>query len=65
MCVFKFNDEIIEPGTMYTTLIPLPAFPNGALISLPVCVLHGKQAGLTAWAAIHGDEINGTQIIRH
>ncbi len=66
MSAFKFNGETIEPGTKITTSIALPALPNGALISLPVAVLHGKKSGPTAWisAAIHGDEINGTQVIR-
>ncbi len=67
MCVFKFNGETIEPGTKYTILIPLPALPNGALISLPVSVLHGKRAGPTAWisAAIHGDELCVVFYIQH
>lgn len=35
-------------------------------MTLPVCVIRGAEPGPTVWisAAIHGDEINGTQIIR-
>jgi predicted deacylase len=39
---------------------------TGAPLSLPVLVLHGRHEGPTIWinAAIHGDEINGIEIIR-
>ncbi|NEO28209.1 MAG: succinylglutamate desuccinylase/aspartoacylase family protein, partial [Kamptonema sp. SIO4C4] len=40
--------------------------PTQTQISLPVTVIHGKEDGATLWlsAAIHGDEINGVEIIR-
>ena len=39
---------------------------TGAELSLPVEVVHGKNAGprLFVCAAVHGDEINGVEIIR-
>ena len=45
--------------------IPVARLPTGTALSLPVTVLRGKYAGPTLFlsAAIHGDEINGTEVI--
>ncbi|KAA3638634.1 MAG: succinylglutamate desuccinylase [Armatimonadetes bacterium] len=39
---------------------------SGTPVSLPILVLHGREAGPTVWmtAAIHGDELCGVEIIR-
>lgn len=54
------------PGTMQRAQVPLPDLPNGAPMSLPVKIFHGVEEGPTVWisAAVHGDEINGVDIIR-
>ncbi len=46
--------------------IPVARLQTGGDASLPVCVLHGAKPGPTIWmnAAIHGDELNGVEIIR-
>ena len=39
---------------------------TGAPLAIPVTVVHGRRDGPTIWlsAAIHGDEVNGVEIIR-
>lgn len=46
--------------------IPVARLPTQTLLSLPVTVINGKAEGPILWlsAAIHGDEINGVEIIR-
>ena len=46
--------------------LPLPPLYTHTSVAMPVHVIHGKQAGpiLFVTAAIHGDEINGIEIIR-
>lgn len=59
-------DTDFVPETTRTVLIDLPELPNGAPIQLPVAVIDGSEPGPTCWisAAIHGDEINGVDIVR-
>jgi uncharacterized protein len=56
----------ILPGKRQRLEIPVAHLPTLTPISLPVIVLNGKKAGPRLWlsAAIHGDEINGVEIIR-
>jgi uncharacterized protein len=56
----------IEPGKRQRLEIPVANLPTQTPISLPVIVVNGKKAGPILWlsAAIHGDEINGVEIIR-
>lgn len=58
--------EAIAPGQRRRIEIPVSRLPTQTLISLPVVVIHGSQPGPRLWlsAAIHGDEINGVDIIR-
>ena len=46
--------------------LPIARLISGTPVALPVLVLHGPHDGPTVWlsAAIHGDEINGVEIIR-
>ena len=46
--------------------IPVSRLPTGSRLSMPVAVLNGRRAGPTVWlsGAIHGDELNGVEIIR-
>jgi len=63
---FLLAGNAAKPGTRSRVQIPLPDLPNGAPISLPVKVFHGVEEGPVVWisAAVHGDEINGVDIVR-
>jgi len=56
----------IKPGTRQSIDIPLPSFYTHSSVNMPVHVVHGRKPGpvLLVCAAIHGDEINGVEIIR-
>ncbi len=56
----------IKAGTRQTIEIPVPSLYTHTALELPVHVIHGKQSGPVMFlsAAIHGDEINGVEIIR-
>jgi predicted deacylase len=58
--------ETIQPGQRQRLDIPVARLPTQAMLSLPVAVLNGVHPGAKLWlsAAIHGDEINGVEIIR-
>lgn len=58
--------ETIEPGQRRYVDLPLPPLYTHTSVAMPVHVINGKQAGpvLFITAAIHGDEINGIEIIR-
>ncbi len=56
----------IPAGVRVDTEIPVARLPTGTWLSLPVAVLNGAHPGPRVWldAAIHGDEVNGLEIIR-
>lgn len=56
----------VAPGERAQVELSLGRQVTGAALALPVIVVNGAQPGPTAWvtAAIHGDEINGVEIIR-
>lgn len=56
----------VRPGQKKQFEVPVARLPTGHEVSLPVAVVHGKKPGPRIWlsAAIHGDEINGVEIIR-
>lgn len=56
----------IAPGTRQTFQIPVSRLPTQTMLSLPVAVINGVKTGPRLWlsAAIHGDELNGVEIIR-
>lgn len=63
---FAIADRQIRPGHRAQVELPIAQLMSGTPVSLPVMVLHGTGEGPTAWvnAAIHGDELNGVEIIR-
>lgn len=63
---FYINNETIKAGTSSIVNLALPELHSESSISMPVHVIHGKKEGpvLFISAAIHGDEINGTEVIR-
>ena len=56
----------VAPGRRSSIEIPVAALPTGSSLSLPVSVVNGLRPGPTIWlsGAIHGDELNGVEIIR-
>ena len=56
----------IEAGTRKTLHLPIPQLYTHTPMEMPVHVFHGKQDGprLLVCAAMHGDELNGVEIIR-
>ena len=63
---FEIVGTSIAPGKRQSVDIPLPKLYTHLQTSMPVEVIHGKKDGpvLLVSAAIHGDEINGVEIIR-
>lgn len=61
----KIASETIHPGEMLTLALPLPEIYSCAPLYMPIKVIHGKLAGpcLLVTAAMHGNELNGTEII--
>lgn len=62
---FELNGEKVLPGRKHTMEIPVARLPTGTWLSMPVTVFHGKTDGPQVWisAAIHGDELNGVEIV--
>ncbi|MBX2824318.1 MAG: succinylglutamate desuccinylase/aspartoacylase family protein [Gammaproteobacteria bacterium] len=56
----------IRPGERRFIDLPLPPLYTHTSVSMPVHVINGKQPGpvLFVTATIHGDEINGIEVIR-
>lgn len=63
---FHLHDQVVLPGKRATAMLPMPRLYDCAPFSLPVHIVHGKKPGpvLCLTAAIHGDEVNGVEIIR-
>lgn len=62
----RINGQIIKPGTDVTIDVELPKLYTHTEAIMPVHVIRGRKDGprLLVSAAIHGDEINGIEIIR-
>ena len=62
----NINGIEIRPGTAHTINLQVPPLYTQAEMNMPVRVVRGKKDGprLFVCAAIHGDEINGVEIIR-
>ncbi len=58
-------NEIIHPGEKVSLALPLPELFSCAPMYMPIKVVHGKQPGpcLLVIAAMHGNELNGAEII--
>lgn len=63
---FELGDIKVAAGERVTVDLPMARLYTHSEVTLPVHVVHGRQAGPTLFvsAAIHGDEINGVEIIR-
>lgn len=64
---FEIADTRIEPGEYKELNLKVSEFYTSASASIPVFVKRGKAPGpvLFVTAAVHGDEINGVQIVRN
>lgn len=64
--VFKIAGVPIQEGETRQIYLKLSESFLSAPIQVPITVIRGRQAGPTAFvlAAIHGDEINGVDIVR-
>lgn len=58
--------ESIRPGSRATVELPIPKLYTHIAMGMPVHVVHGRRDGprLFVSAAIHGDELNGVEIVR-
>ena len=63
---FEINGTIVAAGQRQRLELPVARLPTQTMLSLPIAVVNGKRPGPRLWlsAAIHGDEINGVEIIR-
>ncbi len=63
---FTIGGTVIEAGARGLVDLPVSKLSNHTPVTLPVHVLHGHRPGPTMFisAAIHGDELNGVEIIR-
>lgn len=63
---YEFAGAVIQPGSRATVNLPLPGLYTDPEVEMPVHVIHGRRSGpvIVVSAAVHGDEINGVEIIR-
>lgn len=63
---FAIGSVKVRAGHAREVELPITRLVTGADVALPVRVLHGRADGPTVWlsGAIHGDEVNGVEIIR-
>ena len=62
----RIGDTEIKAGQRLTVDLPIARLYTRTEMTMPVHVVHGKKPGpgLFVSAAVHGDEINGAEIIR-
>ena len=62
----EIDGHVIKAGTRQSFNLALPDFYNHGNANMPVHVIHGKRPGPTLLisAALHGDELNGVEIVR-
>ncbi|MDH3673613.1 MAG: succinylglutamate desuccinylase/aspartoacylase family protein [Gammaproteobacteria bacterium] len=60
------GDETVEPGQRISVNLPIADLYMGTSLGMPVNVICGRKPGpvLFVSAAIHGNELNGVEIIR-
>lgn len=63
---FVIGDDTVEAGTRRTVDLPLSVLSNHTPVPLSVHVIHGAKPGPAVFvsAAVHGDEIQGVEIVR-
>jgi uncharacterized protein len=63
---FEIAGQVIQPGERLQFDLPTANLFTHTPLNMPVEVIHGKYAGpvLLICGAIHGDELNGVEVIR-
>src|SRR5210317_411363 len=63
---FPIGDIMVNPGQRVNISLPVADLYTSTSLSMPVQVICGRRAGpvLFVSAAIHGDELNGVEIVR-
>lgn len=63
---FEIGGVAVRPGTREDVEIHVERLASGPWISIPAVVLHGRRDGpsVSVSAAVHGDEINGVEVVR-
>jgi len=63
---FELAGNVVQPGGRLQFDLPAANLYTHTPLNLPIEVIHGRRKGpvLLVCAAIHGDEINGVEIIR-
>ncbi len=63
---FTIGGQTVAAGERRLIDLPVSKLSNHTPVSLPVHVLHGERPGpaMFVTAAVHGDELNGVEIIR-
>jgi len=66
MKLFSIGEVGVQPGRRITVDLPVSTLSNHTHVTLPVHVVHGEEKGPVMFlsGAIHGDEIQGVEIIR-
>lgn len=66
MTEIQIYGNLVQPGKAVHIKIPISRLPSHTLIDLPVFVFRGKADGpcLLLTAGIHGDEVNGIEVVR-
>lgn len=61
----KIAGESISAGTRKRLDLPVARISTGQVVDIPLVVVHGARKGPSLWisAAVHGDEIEGVEII--
>lgn len=56
----------VPPGRKMRIELPFAHLPSGTEASLPIAVINGRTSGPNIWVSggIHGDEINGVEVVR-
>lgn len=57
---------VTPPGCSQRAELQVSRLPTGTTLSVPLQVVNGAKPGPTIWvsAAVHGDELNGVEIVR-
>ena len=63
---FVIDGTSVAPGTRRSVELPVASLPTDTSLSISVGVVNGLRPGPTLWLSgvVHGDELNGIEIIR-
>lgn len=61
-----FGDKVVKPGTSANISLPVADLYTSTSLNMTLQVINGRKEGPTLFvsAAVHGDELNGVEIIR-